>query len=87
MADPFESFRAGLESPAEHHYEVTLESPGPTVLDPQPRYLYVLTTGDVEIVDEDENSILYDDVPAHTILPFRAYALGGGTVADIIAWY
>lgn len=87
MADPFESFRPGLESPATKHYAVTLDSPGPTVLDPRPRKLYVETTGDVEIIDEDDVAVTYTSVPAGTTLEFRASALGGATTADIIAWY
>jgi hypothetical protein len=85
MADPFESYRPGLESPAEYHYEVEIESGGPTILDPRPRAFYILTDGDLEIIDRNDVSITYA-VTAGTILPFRGTALGPATSADVAAW-
>lgn len=86
MVDPFASHNVGLNSPCTRHYAVTLDSPGPTELDPRPRRLFVVTTGDVEIIDEAGEAVLYEAVPAGTTIDFRAVALGGDTTADIIAW-
>jgi hypothetical protein len=89
MADSFEAFQPGLDSPAEHHYEVVIDGESPstaTVLDPTPRYLYVATNGNVEIIDADGVSVTYA-VTAGQVLRFRPYSLGLATTATIIAWY
>lgn len=84
--DPFASHASGWGSPATRHYVVDLDSPGPTELDPVPRWLYAMTDGNIEIVDANEVSAIYP-VTAGQILPFRATALGSSTTADVAAWY
>lgn len=86
MADPFESYRPGLESPATRHYEVQIDSGSHAVLDPKPRFLYVMTSGLLEIVDEDDVAITYP-VTAGQKIEFRAAAVGSETTAEVAAWY
>lgn len=87
MADNFASFQPGLDSPAERHYQVEFESPIAAVeLDPRPRFLYVATNGNVEIIDADGTSVTYP-VTAGQELRFRATSLGPATTATIVAWY
>lgn len=86
MADAFSNFTPGLSSPATKHYQVEVESGGDTVLDPKPRFLYVMTDGNLEIIDEDDTSVTYP-VTAGQKIEFRAAAVGSGTTADVAAWY
>lgn len=86
MVDNFADQQVGLASPAEYHYEVEIESGGDTILDPRPRTLVIMSDGDVEIVDKAGTRITYE-FEKGAIVPFRGYALGPETTADVVAWY
>lgn len=68
---------------ARKHFVIT---PSDTVnLDPRPRVIKALTAGDVELVDEDDVSIIYA-VEAGDELLFSAEKVGEDTTADVVGW-
>lgn len=84
MADNFAGFAASLTSPGELHYVVTPSDSAD--LDPRPRALKCLTSGNVAIRDVAGTDITYP-VEAGEILEFRAVrVLASGTTATVAAW-
>lgn len=69
MADTFESWRAGLESPAEDAFEITPDDD--TDLDYVTRGIYVGGSGDLEVITKDGTTIVFTDIAAGIIHPLR----------------
>ena len=84
MTDNFAGFAAGLTSPGETHYVV---SPSDTAdLDPRPRALKCIASGNVAVRDGGGTDITYP-VEVGDILEFRAVrVLATGTTAVVVAW-
>ncbi len=85
MADTFETFNEGLESPATAGVAVTPSDV--TVLSQTSRAIYVGTAGDITVTMADGNDVTFANVPAGTILPIRCtYVKSTGTDAsDIVS--
>jgi len=83
MADPFESYAAGLTSPAYRHFTVT---PANADMAIRPRAIYVATDGALIMRDDLGADITYA-VIAGQVLPFRPLQIRTGTTATVIGWY
>lgn len=93
MADSFEQYRAGLESPGESHYDAGALASDTVDLTPKPRALRFNAAGIVVLKDKAGLSLTYT-VAAGEVMPFRFTRLmATGTDAAIkaanatIAWY
>lgn len=82
--DNFKYHPAALDVPATRHYAIT---PSDAVdLPVIPRYLYVLTSGNLSLVDEKGTAITYP-VTAGQRLEFRATRVRAtGTTATVAGW-
>ena len=84
MADRFEGYTSALTSPGTRHYVITPSDT--TDLDPKPRGIRVLVSGDVAIRDEKGVDITYP-VTAGETMGFRAVrVLATGTTATVVGW-
>lgn len=83
MADPFESNRAGLDSPAEHGAAVTPNDS--TDLATTARALWIGGAGNVAVTTAGGSSITLTGAAAGTIIPVRvSRVLSTGTTATAI---
>ena len=68
--------------PGTVHYVVTANSS--VDLNPIPRCLYVMSGGNLEILDSSNTWITYS--VASGVFPFRAMRIGANTTANVVAW-
>ena len=87
MADTFEKYKDGLDSPALHAVAVTPHDS--TDLTNDARSLYVGVTGDVTLLTSGGEVILFTAVPAGAILPIRTRRVNATatTATSIVALY
>lgn len=85
MSDPYSSFTAGLDSPAVNAASAVGTAVGTAVvtLSPPSRALYVGGAGNVTCTIGGA-SVTFTGVPAGSILPVRATAIGTATTATQI---
>jgi len=84
MADNYKDHPIGISGPADKHRLITKSDSA--AVDPKPRALYVLTSGDLSIGDSLGTAITYP-VTAGQILPFRAtHVRATGTTATVVGW-
>ena len=69
--------------PATLHYVVTPSNTA--MLNPIPRSLYVVTAGNLTIVDSANVSITYI-VTAGQVIPFRPIRIHTDSTANVVAW-
>lgn len=82
--DNFKYHPAALDVPATRHHAITPSDA--TDLAVIPRYLYVLTSGNLSLVDEKGTAITYP-VTAGQRLEFRATRVRAtGTTATVAGW-
>lgn len=70
MADDFQTYREGLESPASNYFSITPSDV--TDFDQVTRYIYVGGTGDIACVAKDGSVVVFTAVQVGTVLPVRA---------------
>lgn len=88
MGDNFESYDAGLDSPAEHAAAVTPNDSAD--LATTSRALYVGTGGDVAVILADDSAaVTLVSVPAGSVLPVRAKRVmdTGTSATNIVAMW
>lgn len=87
MADNFDTFRTGLDDPAEDAAAVTPHDTNE--LATWSRALYVGGAGNVTVITAKGNTVAFASVPAGTILPIRAKIVKstGTTATSIVALY
>ena len=84
MADEFESYSVGRESPAEGHLAIT---PSDTPLTDIPKAIYVGGAGTLVMQDKNAVDVTYT-VLAGAIIPFRPTIIkAASTATGIVAWY
>lgn len=84
MADDFERYTTGLESPARRHYPIVPDDD--TDLPRKPRVIYCQAAGTVAMLDRFGAMLSYD-VAAGQILPFGPLRiLATGTTATVYGW-
>lgn len=85
MTDTFESYKAGLESPATRHFAITPSDSEDMAI--RPRALYVDAGGTAVITDEDGIDVAYTLIAGVTF-PFRGVRIKAtGTTATLVGWY
>ena len=81
MTDRFESFRGGVESPANDGFAITPSDSTDFALDT--RAIYVGVAGNIAVVMQSGAVVTFVGVPAGTILPVRAGRVNAtGTTAS-----
>lgn len=83
MTDRFAGMSGGSAGSATRHYPITPANANLTVI---PRALFIKALGDVVIRDELGVDVTYTQLPAGTILPFRAIQVRTGTTATVVGW-
>ena len=83
MADPFESYAGGLESPATRHYVIVPDNAAD--LPDIPRAIYCNGAGNA-VISDGTNDVTYALV-AGQVLDFRGRRVKAtGTTATLVAW-
>ncbi|MEZ4684194.1 MAG: hypothetical protein R2932_59285 [Caldilineaceae bacterium] len=87
MADSFQSWKAGLESPAENAFSIT-PSDGSDLANTT-RGLYVGVSGDVAVITAGGDTVTFVGLAAGIIHPIRAARVKstGTTATDIVGVY
>lgn len=83
MADHFEKYASGLESPASNHFAITAAD---TDLSIVPRALYVDAAGTVVVRDNGGVDVTYN-CTAGQVLPVRAVQVRAASTATVVGWY
>jgi hypothetical protein len=86
MADNFEDYNQGLDSPAFNAVEIT---PADSDLSTDLRGFYVGVTGNVTVMTSGGNTVLFVAVPAGSIMPIRCKQVRatGTTATSIVGLY
>lgn len=87
MADSFEKYNAGLDSPALHAVAVVAHDSTDFATDA--RSIYVGVTGDVTLLTSGGEVITFTAVPAGAILPIRTRRVNttSTTASNMVALY
>ena len=70
--------------PCSFHFEITPDDTTP--LNPIPRAVYVVSSGNL-VVKDPANTVITYAVTAGAIIPFRPYIITTATTATVIGWY
>ncbi|WP_395543261.1 hypothetical protein [Neotabrizicola sp. sgz301269] len=82
MADAFEGYAAGLDSPATRHAALSVTGAD---IDPRPRGIYCKAAGTISV--SDGTTALDYDMVAGDVLPFRGKRITAIASGTFYAWW